>query len=58
MALSDMARRKAKATGKAVCLPWVEHPKLDLNEGRQSTLSQIPRIFNKNVVPTLGKLSI
>ncbi|HEP7962663.1 TPA: integrase arm-type DNA-binding domain-containing protein [Pseudomonas aeruginosa] len=45
-------------TFKAVFLQWVEHRKLELKEGRQSTLSQILRIFNKDVLPTLGKLSI
>lgn len=45
-------------TFKAVFLQWVEHRKLELKEGRQSTLSQINRIFGKDVLPTLGKLSI
>ncbi|TFY95196.1 DUF4102 domain-containing protein [Pseudomonas nabeulensis] len=45
-------------TFKAVFLQWVEHRKLELKEGRQSTLSQIQRIFGKDVLPTLGKLSI
>lgn len=37
---------------------WVEHRKLTLKEGRQSTLSQIQRIFGKDVLPTLGKRPI
>ena len=35
-----------------------EHRRKELKEGRQSTLSQILRIFNKDVLPTLGKMSI
>lgn len=45
-------------TFKAVFLQWVEHRKLELKEGRNSTLSQILRIFERDVLPTLGKLSI
>jgi len=37
---------------------WVEFRRLSLKEGRQSTLSQILRIFNKDVLPTLGGRSI
>src|SRR5690606_29947274 len=37
---------------------WVDHRKLTLKEGRQSTLSQIQRIFRKDVLPTLGKRPI
>ena len=37
---------------------WVEHRKLELKEGRQSTLSQIQRIFGKDVLPSLGKMAI
>src|SRR3546814_19306443 len=43
---------------KAVYLQWVEHRKLELKEGRQSTLSQIRRIFKNDVLPSLGKTSI
>lgn len=37
---------------------WVEFRRLSLKEGRQSTLSQILRIFNKDVLPSLGGRSI
>ena len=39
---------------KAVYLQWLAHRRLDLKEGRQSTLSQIQRIFDKDVLPALG----
>ncbi|ULR30674.1 tyrosine-type recombinase/integrase [Dickeya fangzhongdai] len=45
-------------TFKAVFLQWVEHRKLELKEGRNSTLSQILRIFERDVLPSLSKLSI
>lgn len=51
-------RLAAEHTFNAVFLQWVEHRKLELKAGRQSTLSQINRIFDKDVLPTLGKLSI
>lgn len=41
-------------TFEAVFDQWVEFRRLSLKEGRQSTLSQILRIFNKDVLPTLG----
>ncbi|EZQ20274.1 integrase [Halopseudomonas bauzanensis] len=42
----------------AVYLLWLEHRKLELKEGRQSTLSQIQRIFAKDVLPRLSTISI
>lgn len=48
----------AEYSFKAVYLQWLAHRMLELKEGRQSTLSQIQRIFDKNVLPTLGSLSI
>lgn len=45
-------------TFKAVFDKWVEHRRLVLKEGRQSTLSQIQRIFAKDVLPALGRRSI
>lgn len=45
-------------TFKAVFLQWVEHRKLELKEGRNSTLSQIKRIFERDVLPSLGKTPI
>lgn len=43
---------------KAVYLQWLAHRRLELKEGRQSTLSQIQRIFDKDVLPALGTMSI
>ncbi len=43
---------------KAVYLQWLAHRRLELKEGRQSTLSQIQRIFDKNVLPDLGGIAI
>ncbi len=43
---------------KVVYLQWLAHRKLELKEGRQSTLSQIQRIFDKDVLPALGSVSI
>jgi integrase len=58
----DQLRHAAKLAGeytfKNVFDAWVEHRRKELKEGRQSTLSQILRIFNKDVLPTLGKMSI
>ena len=41
-------------TFEAVFNQWVEFRRLSLKEGRQSTLSQILRIFSKDVLPILG----
>ncbi|WP_137822539.1 integrase arm-type DNA-binding domain-containing protein [Pseudomonas sp. D(2018)] len=43
---------------KAVYLQWLAHRRLDLKEGRQSTLSQIQRVFDKEVLPVLGAVTI
>lgn len=43
---------------KTVYLLWFEHRKLELKAGRQSTLSQIERIFGNDVLPRLGATSI
>lgn len=45
-------------TVEAVFNQWVEFRRLSLKEGRQSTLSQILRIFNKDVLPVLSGRSI
>lgn len=45
-------------TFKSVFNKWVEHRKLTLKEGRQSTLSQIKRLFEKDVLPFLGQRTI
>lgn len=58
----DQKRHAAKLAGeytfKTVFDAWVEHRRKELKEGRQSTLSQILRIFNKDMLPTLGRMSI
>ncbi len=51
-------RLAGEYTFKTVFDAWVEHRRKELKEGRQSTMSQILRIFNKDVLPTLGKMSI
>ncbi|PAU86603.1 integrase [Pseudomonas sp. WN033] len=51
-------RFAAENSFKSVYLLWLEHRKLELKEGRQSTLSQIQRIFDKDVLPRLGSTSI
>jgi hypothetical protein len=51
-------RFTAEQAFEAVFNQWVEFRRLSLKEGRQSTLSQILRIFNKDVLPTLGGRSI
>ncbi len=51
-------RLAAEHTFEAVFLAWVEHRRKELKEGRQSTLSQILRIFTKDVLPSLGKTPI
>lgn len=33
---------------------WLEHRGLSLKEGRQTTLAMLPRIFDRDVLPTLG----
>lgn len=45
-------------TFNAVFLQRVEHRRLELKEGRNSTLSQIQRIFDRDVLPSLGNISI
>lgn len=51
-------RLAAEHTFDAVFLSWVEHRRKELKEGRQSTLSQILRIFDKDVLPSLGRIPI
>lgn len=45
-------------TFASVFKTWRDFKALSLKPGRQSTLSQIDRIFDKDVLPWLGKLSI
>ncbi|QZN96804.1 tyrosine-type recombinase/integrase [Symbiopectobacterium purcellii] len=48
----------AQSTFDAVFRQWRDFKALSLESGRQSTLSQIDRIFAKDVLPSLGGLSI
>lgn len=57
---SDRAEaiQAAGNTFKVVFESWRDFKALSLKTGRQSTLSQINRIFNKDVLPWLNSLSI
>lgn len=52
------AVRAAENSFQAVYERWRDHKALSLRSGRQSTLSQIKRIFAKDVLPILGVRSI
>lgn len=43
---------------EAVYRKWLAHRELSLKKGRHCTLSILPRIFKKDVLPALGKRSI
>ena len=45
-------------TFMAVYEKWMEHRQLTLEEGRQSSLEQIRRVFKKDVFPYLKRLTI
>jgi len=45
-------------TFEAVYKKWLAHRELGLKKGRQTTLSILPRVFAKDVLPLLGKRSI
>src|SRR5574337_650381 len=45
-------------TFDAVYRKWLTHRGLSLKKGRQTTLSILPRVFAKDVLPLLGKRSI
>lgn len=45
-------------TFEAVYKQWFAHRELSLKKGRQCTSSTLPRIFDKDVLPLLGKRSI
>ena len=51
-------RLAGESTFEAVYSKWLKHRGLSLKEGRQTTLSQIPRIFARDVLPSLGKRTI
>lgn len=45
-------------TFEAIYEKWLAHRELGLKKGRQTTLSILPRVFAKDVLPLLGKRSI
>lgn len=45
-------------TFDAIYEKWLAHRELGLKKGRQTTLSILPRVFAKDVLPFLGKRSI
>lgn len=49
---------KGEHTFKAVYDRWLAHRKLSLEEGRQTSLEQIARVFKKDVFPSLRHLTI
>ena len=55
-------RAAAKLAGEhafdAIYKKWLVHRELSLKKGRQTTLSILPRVFAKDVLPALGKRSI
>ncbi|WP_433915263.1 tyrosine-type recombinase/integrase [Pectobacterium actinidiae] len=54
----QQSKTAAQNTFDAVFRQWRDFKALSLESGRQSTLSQIDRIFAKDVLPSLGGLSI
>lgn len=51
-------RLASENTFKAVYEKWMEHRRLSLEEGRQTTASIIPRIFNKDIFPYLKQYTV
>ncbi|MBK9427057.1 MAG: tyrosine-type recombinase/integrase [Gammaproteobacteria bacterium] len=52
------AKLAGEHTFEAVYKQWFAHRELSLKKGRQCTSSTLPRIFDKDVLPLLGKSSI
>ena len=52
------AKLGGEHTFDAVYKKWLAHRELSLKKGRQTTLSILPRVFAKDVLPALGKRSI
>lgn len=59
---AEQKRQAVKLAGEntfmAVYERWLEHRKLTLEEGRQTSLAIIPRVFKKDVFPHLKRLTI
>ncbi len=54
----SVAKLAGENTFEAVYRKWFAHRELSLKKGRQCTASVLPRIFDKDVLPLLGKRSI
>ncbi|MFT4100468.1 MAG: integrase arm-type DNA-binding domain-containing protein [Burkholderiaceae bacterium] len=54
----EAVRLAGEHSFKAVFKLWFGHRSLELKKGRNSTLSQIERIFEADVLPGLGQMSI
>ncbi len=52
------AKLAGENTFEAIYRKWLAHRELSLKKGRQTTLSILPRVFAKDVLPFLGKRSI
>jgi integrase len=52
------AKFAGENTFEAVYRKWFAHRELSLKKGRQCTASVLPRIFDKDVLPLLGKRTI
>lgn len=53
-----VAKLAGEHTFDAIYKKWLSHRELSLKKGRQTTLSILPRVFAKDVLPALGKRSI
>lgn len=51
-------RLAGENTFDAIYRKWLKHREHSLKEGRQTTLSILPRVFDKDVLPALGRRSI
>jgi hypothetical protein len=54
----SVAKLAGENTFEAVYKKWFAHRELSLKKGRQCTASVLPRIFEKDVLPLLGKRTI
>lgn len=54
----SVAKLAGENTFEAVYKKWFAHRELSLRKGRQCTASILPRIFEKDVLPLLGKRTI
>ena len=52
------AHQAEENTFRVVCAHWMERRKLELNTGKGSTFAQMVRVFEKDILPSLGKRPI